>query len=191
MTEICLVRHGQTDWNYKEIIQGRENIPLNDIGKLQAIDSAKFLSNEKWDKIITSPLIRAKETAEAIAEFVKIDEIIEDERFIERDFGLASGKPVHEFKKRFYTDDIEGIETNDMLIKRAFKALQEIAVNNEEKRIIIVAHSHTIKAILHAIDPVKVNFRTSLKNACANYIEYNNGKWYIKAFNISEHISNK
>ena len=42
MTEICLVRHGQTDWNFQEIIQGREDIPLNEVGKKQASQSACF-----------------------------------------------------------------------------------------------------------------------------------------------------
>lgn len=189
MTEICLVRHGQTDWNFNNIIQGREDIPLNEIGKQQAKDSAVFLSNEKWDKIITSPLKRAKETAEAIAEFTKVDEIIEDERFLEREFGVASGKQISEYGEKIYCNDVEGIETNELLISRAFNALKEIAENHSEKRIVIVAHSHTIKAILHAINPEKVTFRTSLKNACANYIEYKNSKWNIIDFNISDHIT--
>ncbi|WP_088043921.1 histidine phosphatase family protein [Bacillus sp. EAC] len=188
MTEICLVRHGQTDWNFNNIIQGREDIPLNDLGKRQAKDSAHFLSAEKWDAIISSPLVRAKETAKAIAEFSKIDTIIEDEGFIEREFGEASGKPISDVRERIYNDDIIGMETSNQLMERAFHALEEIALNHDGKRIIIVAHSHTIKAILHRIAPNKVNFRTSLNNACANYIELIDGKWKINAFNISDHI---
>ncbi|GGI14474.1 histidine phosphatase family protein [Gottfriedia solisilvae] len=189
MTEICLVRHGQTDWNLNHIIQGREDIPLNETGKQQAYDSARFLSGEKWDTIITSPLSRAKETAMAIAEFTNIDQIIEDVRFVEREFGEASGKPVSEFHDHIYHDNVVGMETNELLIKRAFHALQDIAEIHKDKRIVIVAHSHTIKAILHAIDPIKVPFQTVLKNACANYIEYKDGNWKIKAFNVSEHIN--
>ena len=60
MTEICLVRHGQTDWNFQEIIQGREDIPLNEVGKKQASQSAAALQAEAWDIIISSPLIRAQ-----------------------------------------------------------------------------------------------------------------------------------
>ena len=188
MTEICLVRHGQTDWNFNNIIQGREDIPLNTIGLQQANDSAQFLSNKKWDTIISSPLVRAKQTAEAIAEFNKVDEIIEDERFLEREFGEASGKPVSDFHENIYNNNVVGMETNEELMERAFNALKEIAQNYEGKRIVIVAHSHTIKAILHAINPEKVNFKTTLKNACANFIEFKERKWKIIEFNISDHI---
>jgi len=189
MTEICLVRHGQTDWNFSGIIQGREDIPLNIVGKEQARQSAQFLSKEKWDIIISSPLNRAVETAKAIAEFTKLDEILEDERFIERDFGQASGKKVSDYRHKYNTDEIKNIESKNELMTRTFSALEDVAKNNEGKRILIVAHSHTIKAILHAIDPEKVNFQTKLNNACASYVEYKDNKWSIKAFNVSEHIT--
>lgn len=189
MTEICLVRHGQTDWNFNRIIQGREDIPLNETGKQQAYDSARFLSGENWDTIITSPLSRAKETAMTIAEFTRIDQIIEDDRFVEREFGEASGKSVSDFHDRIYNDNVDGMETNDLLMKRAFHALQDIAEIHKGKRIVIVAHSHTIKAILHAIDPINIPFQTVLKNACANYIEFKDDKWKINAFNVSDHIN--
>lgn len=94
MTEICLVRHGQTDWNFQEIIQGREDIPLNEVGKKQASQSAAALQAEAWDVIISSPLIRAQETAKEIAEATGLQSILLDERFVERNFGEASGKPV-------------------------------------------------------------------------------------------------
>jgi uncharacterized phosphatase len=189
MTEICLVRHGQTDWNFSGIIQGREDIPLNIVGKEQARQSAEFLSKEKWDMIISSPLSRALETAKAIAEFTKLDEILEDQRFIERDFGQVSGKNVSEYRNKYNADEIENIETMNDLITRTFSALEDVAKNNEGKRIIIVAHSHTIKSILHAIDSEKVNFETKLNNACASYVEYKDNGWSIKAFNVSDHIT--
>ena len=107
MTELCLVRHGQTDWNFQEIIQGREDIPLNALGHRQAEESAAFLSQESWDVIVASPLSRAVDTARYIAEACGIDaaHIIQDERFIEREFGAASGKPVPGIYEAVQADD--------------------------------------------------------------------------------------
>ncbi|MBO9130289.1 histidine phosphatase family protein [Bacillus sp. 165] len=188
MTEFCLVRHGQTDWNFQEIIQGREDIPLNETGKKQALQSAQFLQNEKWDIIISSPLVRAQETARTVANAVKLDSIELDDRFIERNFGEASGKSIAEFREKIASGQVEGMETDEELVDRCYTALQDVAKKHEGKRIIIVAHSHAIKAILTAIAPEEVTFRTSLTNACANYITVDNDKWGITRYNVSEHI---
>ncbi len=188
MTEICLVRHGQTDWNFQEIIQGREDIPLNEVGKKQAAQSALFLQNEKWDVIISSPLVRARETAQVIADAVGLGVIHLDERFMERNFGEASGKPVSEFRKKIAAGKVEGMETDEELVERCFSALQDVAKKHEGKRIIIVAHSHAIKAILTAIAPEEVTFLTPLTNACANFITVEENKWGITRYNVSDHI---
>lgn len=63
-TSICLIRHGETDWNVLGKVQGRTDIPLNSTGIVQAEKCAELLKLSKWDVIITSPLKRAKETAE-------------------------------------------------------------------------------------------------------------------------------
>ena len=70
---------------------GREDIPLNEVGKKQASQSAVALQEETWDIIISSPLIRAQETANEIATAVGLQSILLDERFVERNFGEASG----------------------------------------------------------------------------------------------------
>ena len=190
MTEICLVRHGQTDWNFQEIIQGREDIPLNEVGKKQASQSAAALQAESWDIIISSPLIRAQETAKEIAGAIGLPSILLDERFMERNFGEASGKPVAAVRELIAEGNVEGMEQDKEIVERCFTALQEVAVAHGDKRIIIVAHSHAIKAILHAIAPDEITFKTPLKNACISYVKENSGKWdVIPKYNIAEHIS--
>lgn len=188
MTEICLVRHGQTDWNFQEIIQGREDIPLNEVGKRQASQSAEALKAEEWDMIVSSPLVRAHETAQVIAHKVGIETIYLDERFVERNFGVASGKPVAEVRASISTGDVEGMETDEELVERCFLALQDIAERNVGKRIVIVAHSHAIKAILQAILPEEITFQTPLKNACISYVEKKEGTWNVLRYNVAEHI---
>ncbi|MGU3367743.1 histidine phosphatase family protein [Bacillus mycoides] len=189
MTEICLVRHGQTDWNFQEIIQGREDIPLNEVGKKQASQSAAALQAESWDIIISSPLIRAQETAKEIAGAIGLPSILLDERFMERNFGEASGKPVAAVRESITEGNIKGMEQDEEIVERCFTALQEVAAAHGDKRIIIVAHSHAIKAILHAIAPDEITFKTPLKNACISYVKENSGKWDVLKYNIAEHIS--
>ena len=188
MTEICLVRHGQTDWNFQEIIQGREDIPLNETGRQQAKQSAAALLGEKWDVIISSPLVRAYETAKEIADAVGLDAIHLDERFIERHFGEASGKLVRDVRHHIASGDVKGMESEQELVERCFSALQDVAAQHAGKRIIIVAHAHAIKAMLHAINPSEVTFQTFLKNACINYITLQEETWSIIRYNVAEHI---
>lgn len=163
MTEICLVRHGQTDWNFQEIIQGREDIPLNEVGKKQASQSAAALQAEAWDIIISSPLIRAQETAKEIAGATGLQSILLDERFVERNFGEASGKPVATVRELIAEGKVEGMEQDEEIVARCFAAVKDVAETHSGKRIIIVAHSHAIKAILHAIAPEDISFKTPLK----------------------------
>ena len=189
MTEICLVRHGQTDWNFQEIIQGREDIPLNEVGKKQASQSAAALQAEAWDIIISSPLIRAQETAKEIAEATGLQSILLDERFVERNFGEASGKPVATVRELIAEGKVEGMEQDEEIVARCFAAVKDVAETHSGKRIIIVAHSHAIKAILHAIAPEVISLKKTKKNACISYVNENSGKWDVVKYNIAEHIN--
>ena len=68
MTNIILVRHGETEWNRKGIIQGRHDILLNQTGRRQAEATMKKLKGKAIHGIFSSPLIRALETAQIIAQ---------------------------------------------------------------------------------------------------------------------------
>jgi len=90
---IYLVRHGQTDWNIeKKHTQGHTDIPLNENGKKQAEQLAQSISNLKIDKIISSDLLRAKETAEIINKKFG-SPIFFDERMREINYGILERIP--------------------------------------------------------------------------------------------------
>ncbi len=92
VTTVCLVRHGETDWNRLGKLQGREDVPLNDAGHRQAERCAAYLHQAGWSRVVTSPLLRAHQTAMVITERLGLPPPQPDAAFIERDYGAASGK---------------------------------------------------------------------------------------------------
>ncbi len=85
---IYIVRHGQTDYNVEGRYGGRIDVPLNDTGIKQAQELHEKLKDIKFDLVYSSPLQRAIKTAEIICD----NEIIKDDRIIERDNGELEGK---------------------------------------------------------------------------------------------------
>ena len=88
--KVFVTRHGQTSWNALGKIQGKTDIELNETGKNQARETGEAIKNEHIDIIISSPLKRAKETAQIINKNFNV-EIIDDERLMERGFGKSEG----------------------------------------------------------------------------------------------------
>ena len=89
--KLYIIRHGQTDWNRARRLQGRTDIPLNEWGRRVAELTREGLKDVAFDMAFTSPLIRAKETAEIILGDRNVP-IIEDERIIEVNFGAYEGE---------------------------------------------------------------------------------------------------
>lgn len=97
---IILVRHGQTKWNSEGRVQGRTDIPLNARGMAQAEAVGEWLSGRKIDAVYASPLMRAHDTAKAIADRQGVCVKLLGE-MIEIDFGLWEGKTSRELSKEF------------------------------------------------------------------------------------------
>ena len=182
---ICLVRHGETDWNALRKLQGREDIPLNEHGILQAKACAKALKSREWSAIFTSPLLRASQTAAILAETLNIP-LNEEHDFIERDYGAASGMIISGFSltKRDTLDN--GMEDLSSLTERVFAALKRSTDSSQNGNIIIVSHGGAINSILAKLsNGVLGSGKTRLKNACINMLEYNGKAFDIVFYNKS------
>ena len=170
--QICLVRHGETEWNNLGKLQGREDIPLNMVGINQIKDTVNYLKDFRWDIIITSPLLRAKESAEIIAKEIINVKIVEDDDFKERDYGKASGMTSEERKLHFPDGIWTGVESSEQLRNRTVKALLKYINEYKGKNIIIVSHGAAINSILTHFSKDEIGTgKTTLKNACMTLIE--------------------
>ncbi|MDW7616858.1 histidine phosphatase family protein [Peribacillus sp. SIMBA_075] len=189
MTTICLVRHGQTDWNALGKLQGQTDIPLNELGKIQARQCGEFLSEEDWDVIISSPLKRARETAEIISNYIEVP-VIEKIAFIEKNFGVAEGMTAAERKAAFTDKLYPGQENQDSLRNRLMNGLQEIQKEYPDKKVILVAHGAVIHFILRLMSNESiVSKEMRLFNACLSTIRFDADSWIIDDFNQVNHLS--
>ena len=92
--EIFMVRHGETEWNRQRRLQGRTDIPLNDAGLAEARRAAKALRDVNFDRIFTSPLQRARKTAEILRGSREIP-VTAEPLLIEVSFGVGEGIQLH------------------------------------------------------------------------------------------------
>lgn len=147
----CFVRHGETDWNKRGISMGQTDIPLNARGREQAHSAANALKNIAFNSIVASPLSRALETAQIIAEKIRLPvTIIEDLKegcWGDRE-GTSGNLPLlEEWRKglRYF----EGGETFSSFSQRVLKGLNEALLLPGP--ILVVAHGGVYWAIQEAL----------------------------------------
>jgi len=182
--KICLIRHGETDWNAMGKWQGREDIPLNTNGIKQAERCGAALKQGRWGAIFTSPLCRAKKTAEVLAGALNISRVYEEDDLTERDYGAASGLLASERSGLFPDGMYDGMEDWEALRDRVCGAIVKCAERGFPDNIIIVSHGSAINSVLaelsgHAIGTGKTN----LLNTCVNVLEYKDGALTIVCHN--------
>lgn len=190
MTTLCLVRHGETDWNAIGKLQGREDIPLNDRGRKQAEMVGAFLKNSEFAAIVTSPLLRAKQTAEIVNRYVGSLPFIENSDFIEKDYGEASGMTVPERDSHFSDGKIPGMESFDLIKKRVLRGLSTVKDQFPDQPVLLVAHGGLINVILAVFSNGEIGTgKTKLFNTCISHIETFGDSWKIIDYNCIDHLS--
>ncbi len=182
--KIYLTRHGQTDYNKKRMMQGRSDIPLNEVGIAQATERRKQLGDIKFDAVYASPLKRAVKTASIIGN-VSEDEIITDERIIEANFGkyelknyYATGIPMMAY---WSLPEIfpapKGVETIKEMIDRTASFIEELEKKDYET-VLVACHGGIIRPIRGFLEGKKsgIIWRPRPKNCEIFVYESANGK---------------
>jgi broad specificity phosphatase PhoE len=160
MTEIILVRHGETEWNLKEIFRGRIDIELNETGIKQAELLAEYLSDIRIDAIYSSPLRRALKTAEMVASYHKLDVEIAP-GLIDFNYGKWQGLSHQEVKDKYKELYAEWIshphrvkipdgESLDDVRQRAVDVVTEV-IAKYEGTVALVSHRVVNKVLICAL----------------------------------------
>ena len=176
---IALIRHGQTDWNLALRMQGRSDIPLNDTGREQAKVAASALAAEPWDVVVSSPLLRARETAEIIATALDVPLGASYDELLEQDFGVAEGTLVSELATRWPDRDFAGMEPDEVVGPRGIRGLERIALDHPGARVLAVAHGTLIRYTLAEISGHDATHYPRLDNASSSHVRRTDAAWQV------------
>lgn len=183
-TTVGLLRHGQTDWNIDFRLQGVTDIPLNETGIAQARDAALVIRPEDWDAIISSPLSRARDTAQIVAQINNLGAAEIEPLLIERSFGEAEGMSHEQWRAKYSdTNTVPGGESLVDLENRAQLLLDTLATNYSGKRVLAVSHGALIRVLLRIVS--KGEFPRDgerLGNACLSTFVHENSQWRIESY---------
>jgi len=202
MTRLFLVRHGQSEWNAAGRIQGQIDIQLDETGCQQAQIIADRLAAEPVAAVYSSPLLRAKSTAEAIAARFQLPVQL-DPRLMEYDFGVISGSTWAdvvenhpEFASRWLEDPwavpVADSEGRVNFAARVMSAVQDILAQHPAEQVVVVAHGGTFGVYLMAMLGMDLNRRHPFHfgNTSLSLVEVRDDAFHIHYLNNTCHLLN-
>lgn len=189
---LYVIRHGETDWNKERRAQGQTDVPLNEKGIRLAEVTAEALKDVPFDLCLTSPLIRAKKTAEIMIGNRDVP-VIDEPRLMEISFGGAEGKVTkkgvsevpYELVSCFHLDPMnfpgfEGGETVKDVLKRAGEVMDELIADPklQDKTILVSIHGCVMRAFLNRFydDPQDFWQHKVPDNCAVNILDIKDGK---------------
>ena len=187
---LFLVRHGRTLVNAENRLQGRIDHSLDEVGRRQSIEIAGALRN--IDRVISSPLLRAKETAAAFNQKIDVEP-----RFIELDYGDFDGISQNEVPEEVWKNWRSDInyrppngESLAELNSRVCQVLNEIADESRERNVVVVSHVSPIKAAIAWAVGVEVSssWRMLLDRGSISRIELSPQGPKLRGFNDTSHL---
>ena len=203
-TRICFIRHGETDWNVDKRIQGQIDIPLNETGRAQALAMAFNAAHHNFDAIYSSDLMRARDTANMLAERRGLDiKILPQLR--ERHFGIFQGLTAAEGKvsqpaahARYIARDpdydfVTG-ESMHNLAKRVEAAVQEMTQHHAGQTIAAVTHGGVLDILYRKATgkPLQAPRDFNIPNCALNWFRFDGhgpDGWHLEAWDDHHYLA--
>jgi probable phosphoglycerate mutase len=198
-TEIILIRHGETEWNSQQRMQGHSNSDLSSVGQAQIQALGQWMKNVPFDLIYSSDSPRAKQTAEAITQFSG-HELQFDQRLREKNLGVFEGLTSEEARERhpevfrlFKTAGskyvIDEGESTQQLQDRALEIVNEIRIKHPEERVLLVTHGGFIRVVMkHSLGlSLETPTRFLIRNTGVFRLEWED-KWLVSQMGGVSHL---
>lgn len=199
-TRICLIRHGETDWNVEKRIQGHTDVPLNATGRAQALAMAFNAAHRRFDAIYSSDLQRAVDTARALAQ--REDQ---DVRLVpalrERHFGIFQGLTAAEGAARhpaayahyLARDPDYDFETGESLrgfAGRVAEAMARLVKCHGGQTIAAVCHSGVLDVVYRRATgrPLTAPRDFKIPNCALNWFRFDGQGWHLEAWGDRHHL---
>ena len=188
MNKLILVRHGQTEWNIERRYQGQQDTELTDLGRQQMADVGRWLQAESIDKLVTSPLKRAKESADIVAEACGLHSQI-DHRLTELHLGNWEGQPysVGRGVENWFKLAPHGGEKGVFFHKRIenWVICQPIIKELADDTLLLVVHGLVVQSMLSLLlkEPFDVWHDRPVKNGAIAELVQREDRWRLVRFN--------
>ncbi|MDZ7690133.1 MAG: histidine phosphatase family protein [Balneolaceae bacterium] len=201
LTNLYIVRHGQTEYNRLDRMQGRGiDQSLNETGRLQAAATADFLSGHNLDLAISSSLKRSRETAQVVAERFNLN-LFSYKELDEIDFGIYEGQHSSDIKddlemiqERWRRGQVqyamEGGESPSQVLERVQGRTSAILKEHVGKNILIVLHGRLIRILLSYWLGYGLERMHEIKHANGglNHLRWNGTAFEIVCLNKTDHL---
>ena len=199
-TRFCLIRHGETDWNAQLRIQGHRDMPLNANGLAQAEAVGQALSGQHFDTIVSSDLLRARQTAQPLLAARGL--LLQLEPGLrERNFGCCEGMTISEIEAESpqiaaamaarHPDYVlpEG-ESLQQLFDRVIRSVAALAQRCAGQCVAVVAHGGVLEMIYRRVHGIALQPPRSfaLPNASINWLAISGEQWVFESWAETAHL---
>lgn len=194
-TQLCFVRHGETDWNAQRRLQGQTDTPLNAKGLAQAAAAATALARHKFHAVFSSDLSRARNTAEIIANRLSLP-VHARSALRERHYGIFTGLNYDEAEARYPAEfekfrtrdpdfNVVGGESLHTLAERVRQCVNNMVAAHPGQTVLVVAHGGVLDIVHRMVtrQPLEAPRDFAISNAALNWLECFRGHWRMLTWN--------
>lgn len=200
-TRICFIRHGETDWNVEKRIQGQTDIPLNEIGRAQALAMAFNAAHVSFKAIYSSDLLRAAETARTLAAREALD-VSPLPQLRERHYGIFQGITATEAAERYpeayqhymardVVYDFETGESMIQLVERVGEAINWMVRHHTGQTIAAVTHAGVLDVLYRKSTgrPLHTPRDFVIPNCALNWFHFDGQGWHLESWGDRHHLT--